>query len=186
GNPEQKAWAPILWGALLFDQGRYDAATEKFKLAAENKLMAYKAHCNLAGTALEQGLNRQAMTYVEIAIRNKPNLGEAYAMRGTIECKSGEYTNGMADFAKAIALDSRCFLAYVNRAKTRFDRKDYMGSLEDDNKAIALDPTIAKVFFNRGNVFIALGDHKRAAIDFGRAIELEPVHWEYYSWRGQA
>src|ERR1035438_3994377 len=119
GNAKERAWANILWGVMLLDQHQYKGAEDKFNEAAKDKITAYHAHCNLAGSAESQGSNNLAMVLADRAIKYAPTRGDVYAFRGLIRCKLNDYSGGLAEFDREIALDPKSLIA--DRKSTRLN-----------------------------------------------------------------
>ena len=55
---------------------------------------------------------------------------------------SKDFSGAIADFNRAIEIDSNQSSYYVNRGQAKYELKDYMGALADYKKAIEIDPRI--------------------------------------------
>ena len=60
-----------------------------------------------------------------------------------VYCHQGKYDLALADYTRAIELNSEFALAYGNRGFVYYDTGDYQGALVDFNKAIELDSSLA-------------------------------------------
>lgn len=116
----------------------------------------------------------------DMAIKNNPRHAKAYCSRGLVkifcqdqweiltEEKPGEqsdnshltkgvknynfknYSGAIADFDKAIEINSRFANAYYYRGIAKFYCYDHSGAISDCNKAIEIDPAFADDFNNSG------------------------------------
>ena len=73
-----------------------------------------------------------------------------YSNRGITKIELGDYSGAIADFDKAIELDSNYAGAYINRGTAKSELQDLIGAITDYNKAIELDPNFAIAYINRG------------------------------------
>lgn len=147
-------------GCMTFWAGNY----------AINNPRAECSHMNQAVAAIQTGDYDTAAQRLEWAIAQNPGNGEAYAMRGDIYQRFGEYALALADYARAIQLDpedmtSRAARAYLLArhggdldqalADIEFVLKRYPG------RADYLD-TRAMVYFKRGAYVAAVRDAQKA------------------------
>ena len=57
----------------------------------------------------------------------------------------------IADLDKALELDPKFALAYMNRGNAKIELKQYTEAIADYDKAIELEPNFAPAYTNRGN-----------------------------------
>src|SRR5206468_3498614 len=114
--------------------------------------------------------------------RGAPNLKQAerYYESGLKKQDEGDLDGAIADFTRAIELDSQYAHAYYNRGNVREAKGDHDGAITDYDRAIELDPKYAYSYNNRGNAKKAKGDFDGAIADFTRAIELAPQDARFY------
>ena len=98
----------------------------------------------------------------------------------------GEYDRAIADYDKAIGLDSNDAEFYDKRAQAHYTKGDYDRAIADATRAIELDPTNATAFNCRSSSFNFKGDYERAIADATRAIELSPNSGSDFNNRGFA
>jgi hypothetical protein len=83
-------------------------------------------------------------------IRRNPKDSEAYRRRGNAEYEKDDFDQAMADFNRAIELDSKNHVAYWNRAwdhvaywnraGVHAEKEEYDAAIKDTQKAIELQP----------------------------------------------
>ena len=97
-----------------------------------------------------------------------------------------DFTGAIADFDKAIKLDTGFLEAYENRGVTKYYLRDFEGAVEDYDKALEINPDDGNTYVRRGWAKFDLNEYEEALADFSRAIETginDPV---YYKARGKA
>jgi tetratricopeptide (TPR) repeat protein len=100
-----------------------------------------------------------------------------------------DYEAIIADFSKAITLDSNDAQLYSLRSTIRIKVNDFKGALEDDDRAVSLEPANAGYVNSRGWLkLVYLGDYAGAEADADRAIKLgwDTYLYEAYATRGKA
>jgi tetratricopeptide (TPR) repeat protein len=129
---------------------------------------------------------RLAISKFSQAIRINPSYKFAYFMRAITYNQLQEYRRAVADFDRAITLDSRLAIAYYNRGTLKADKlNDFQGALADFDRAIILNPKYVGAYSNRGTLKAnKLNDSQGALADFDRAIILNPKYVGAYSNRG--
>jgi formylglycine-generating enzyme required for sulfatase activity/Flp pilus assembly protein TadD len=105
----------------------------------------------------------------------EPVSAEDYVNRGETKIDAGNYDAAIADFTKAIELDTKNFRAYDDRGIARYSKGDYDGAISDYTKAIELNPKVSSVYDNRGSTREQKGDHDGAFADFSKAVEVDPA-----------
>ena len=90
--------------------------------------------------------------------------------RANVKNNLKDYKGAIADYNKAIEIDSNDAIAYVNRGIAKYLLKDYKGSIADNNKAIEIDPNYTKAYVNRGAAKHILNEN--SCDDFKKACDL--------------
>jgi len=78
----------------------------------------------------------------------------------------------LADFDKALSLNSGNAYIYYDRANLHAMRKDYAKAVEDYTRAIEHDPRLAEAYYNRGLARIYLNQKAEGIQDLSKAGEL--------------
>ncbi len=107
-----------------------------------------------------------------------------YNYRGVTYDKLDKYTEAVADYTRALELDSTFVLAYNNRGATFERLRRYDEALIDYSSAIQQAPTLAHAYYNRGNVFSKKKKSLEAIEDYTRAIQIDPNLMRAYINRG--
>ena len=117
---------------------------------------------------------------------NQPvrNIAGAHFFRGNSYLSKGDNKRAIADYSKAIKLNSNDADFYSNRGVAYFNIKDFDRAIADASKSIAIKPKNPGSFNNRANAYLNKGDPGRAIEDYTRAIELGPDDADYYANRG--
>jgi tetratricopeptide (TPR) repeat protein len=129
---------------------------------------------------------REAIAYLDKAIRLNPEFIPAYELRGTLYYillfeagkDSPRYTQlAIADFTtaieKALKRGDRHPDLYRSRGELYWRQEEYQQALADFDEAIKLDPRDAATLGNRGELRQIIGDLDGSLADHTRAIELE-------------
>lgn len=123
-------------------------------------------------------LYRENVPYTELS-------AVEYAERAYEAYRTEQYQNAIADFSKAIELDSDIPSYYYTRAQAKKELGQFRDALVDYDKAIDLDSNRASYYYNRAQAKKELDRYTEAVADFDKAIELRPDS-EYYKYRARA
>lgn len=109
-----------------------------------------------------------------------------YSFRGTMKFELGEFDGAVADFKKALRVNPRNAIAYLNWGNLKKRQNDVAGALKLYNAAIQCDPYLSAAYSNRGIVRDEKKDFQGAQQDFNRAISLNPKRAQFYNHRGRS
>ena len=115
-----------------------------------------------------------------------PKNDFAYQSRGRSKVELKNFREGIADYNKAIQLDSKAQEYYFSRGYARGQLKDYAGALVDYNKAIQLGADDYATYLNRANTKVELKNYNGALADYNKSIEINPEFATTYYARGFA
>lgn len=102
-----------------------------------------------------------------------PTTAAESVSRGNSLLDEGSYGQAVADFDRAIALDSDNALAYADRGVARARLNQTTAALDDLDRAAALNPRLNIIFHGRATILGQLGDLGGALAALNRAIELD-------------
>ena len=136
----------------------YDAGTRLFKIARYN----------------------QAILSFDRAVSLKPDLVDAYLMRGKSFVGNAQPDKALVDFTTVIEMRPFEATGWVERGAAYLDLNKFDLAIADASKAIAVNPNLAAAYNLRGSAIRKSGDPQKALADFNRAVELEPSADNYY------
>jgi tetratricopeptide (TPR) repeat protein len=111
----------------------------------------------------------------------------AYAMRGDILRRAGEWELALSDYDRYLDAEPEAVQALMNRADVKIKLGDEAGALEDLNRVLELDETRARAYRDRAGLRVALHrDFEGALADSSRAIELDGTDAGAFVNRGSA
>ena len=105
----------------LFEDGAYDRALTKYEKALREAPGHIHAQRGKARTLMQMARYRDALQAYEVAIAMAPEFGIAYANRGILHDRMGNYEKALADYAKSMVLDEK--IGEGPHWLTRFMRK---------------------------------------------------------------
>jgi len=97
---------------------------------------------------------------------------------------SGNYTDAVKAFSKAIELNPQSANAYYNRGVAYYKLGNKQQAIKNYNTAIELNPQYVLAYTSRGNVYSDFGNYQQAIKDYNKAIELNPQYASAYNNRG--
>lgn len=107
-----------------------------------------------------------------------------YNYRGFTYDRMDMYEEALADYTRAINLDSTFVMAYNNRGAAYERLREYEKALADYTMAIEADPTMALAYYNRGNVYSKMKRQLAAIEDYTSALQIDPRLTRAYVNRG--
>jgi tetratricopeptide (TPR) repeat protein len=125
------------------------------------------------GANFQSGM-KEAVQYLDKAIKVDPQYTVAYFLRAFAHNKMQNYSKELEDYNRVIYLDSKLAEPYVSRGNLKRDKlQDFQGALSDYNQAILIDPDYTRAYFNRGVLKYKLNDRVGANQDLKIANEIE-------------
>jgi len=107
-----------------------------------------------------------------------------YSDRGDDYLNSGNYDLAIAEYTRAIELDSSLAYLYYNRGLAYEQKGDYRSAILDFSQVIQMNPGEGEAYFERGFNYALNGDYELSVNDFTQAIELNPQDAYAYNNRG--
>lgn len=129
---------------------------------------------NEARKKFSDGDNAGAIAILDEVLRQFPNSGNAWLIRGTAKGRLNDLKGANDDLTAAIQLMKKDPAIWATRAQVRFQQNDLAGSLADIDEALRLKPKDMELLEMRGEVYVAMGKVELALDDFNRVIEADP------------
>lgn len=109
---------------------------------------------------------------------------EDYCRRGNALFLSGDYTESVDAYDRALALNPDYYQAWSNRGSALFNLEQYEASIASYDRALDLKDDYPEAWNNRGSSLIKLGDYRAAAFSFAKATSLKPGDLDAWNNRG--
>jgi protein O-GlcNAc transferase len=136
----------------------------------------------------QQGRLDDARAGYRRVLQLQPQNASVLNLLGIIALQTNDPTSAVEWIGRALDLDPRNVLAYVNRGSAYAMLHQHAAAIACYDKAIALDPeSNASPFYNRGNALQQLKQYEAAIASYGQAIALESdLDGDAYFGRGTA
>jgi len=85
-----------------------------------------------------------------------------------------DYADAARHYAKVLAVDGRCAVAWYNLGNARWRRGDRAGAIEAYRRAVGEDPARARAWQNLSTAHLSAGEWAAAADAAAKAVSLEP------------
>lgn len=92
-------------GNYRLEDGQFEQAVEEFKIALGENASHVSAHLGLAISYMQMKMDSDAMREFNATIELAPDLAVAYADRGILYDKVGNYPAALKNYKKALSLD---------------------------------------------------------------------------------
>ncbi len=111
---------------------------------------------------------------------DEPTTAEGYLKRGDEHLKAYATDKAIADYSKAIELNSGFAKAYRQRGTAYTSSNKHEEALADLTTAIRLDPKDAQAYLDRGHAYFYLGKTDLSIMDYTTAIQCDPSSTKAY------
>lgn len=110
-------------------------------------------------------LNMNQVLRDDNAKDNVDNMLAKQTMHSTIQ-------ESIADYDKALQIDSRLIYAWYNKGNMLLMLQDYTSALSCYSEAIKINPNFGQAYYNRGLVYLRMGNKNHGIADLSKAGEL--------------
>ncbi len=107
-------------------------------------------------------------------INTHPQSGDAHRILAALYADGEEYSAAKQELARALELDPKLLLAYLQLGKACQAEKDDDCAVSNYEKALELQPQFPPLLTLLGNLYIAKGDLAKAENDFEQALAVDP------------
>ncbi len=112
----------------------------------------------------------------------KARDAKKYMRRGYDHYKHKRYKKAVAEYSKALQVDSGNPQAYFWRARCRLNTGQHDKAIADFNKAVKFDPNYSKAYDNLGWLYMKRGEFDKSIGFLNKSIKLKPDNgWAYYT-----
>lgn len=96
-----------------------------------------------------------------------------YRKRADESIVKGDYDLAVNDYNKAIELNPKDAVAYLNRGRAYHDKTNYDLAIADFDKVIEINPKETSAYLNRGDAFEKKGNAQQAIGDYKKVVEID-------------
>ena len=182
-------------GIAYLEAGQYDRAVPEFESAIKLDPDFIGAHCALCRAYLQQNELKNAGIAITAALNLDANhqpaillsgmITDAYYDRGKTHLDDRSYTEAVAAFQKAIALDadlgdssqdtdSEKTHIHVHLGAAYIGMKAYPKAIEALEQALTQDADLVDAHYHLGYAYVEQGEHDKAIPHLDRAIAIAP------------
>ncbi|HXQ37134.1 MAG TPA: tetratricopeptide repeat protein [Anaerolineales bacterium] len=118
-----------------------------------------------------------------------PATAQYHANRGDDYSNNGDYDRAIAEYTKAIELETnqdRHAIQYYYRGLAFQDKGDVQNAISDFSQVIKIKPNESRAFFARGGIYLSNENYEFAVADFTQVIRIDPKYADAYYNRGLA
>lgn len=181
---------PLVAEAVLMDKDLdFEVAINSLLISIMGDMNAQSQETNLVDFGIEAyvtGNYELSIEYYTRAMDAAPEAGYIYDNRGLSYDALGETENALADFNRAIELDSILIAAYVNRGWIYHKIGEYENAIADFERAIELDSHYYKAYIGRAYMYYLAEEYEQAIDYYTTALELNSEENVGYFYRGKS
>jgi len=159
-------------GTTYIKLSGFEAALADFDAALKLDKSIAEVHIHRGTLLSSLGRFDEAVESLTTAIGISPK-GTLYLYRAAAYAKLGQTERELADYNKAVEVDSGNAVAYNNRAIFYLKSNNKDAALADFNKALELNPKLVMVYRNRAYLYKLQGETEKAKADEKVAETLE-------------
>jgi protein O-mannosyl-transferase len=137
----------------------------------------------LAQLMYDKGSYDQAVAYCDKAIASRPDLKDAWLVKGLSAIATGRMDEAEVCLNKAIELDPYWGQAYAALAMLRGESGELNEGISLYTKGLTLEPELDDAWFNLAVLYTKKGDFRSAAAAYEQSARLKPT---YETWLGLA
>ena len=124
--------------------------------------------------ALTQGNPTLAVEKFTAALKDNPEMVEAFINRGIAEMQLSLWADAVGDFDQALDLAPNSPEALYNRGLAYSRQNVFDKALADYTQAAKFAPKDWQIYYNRGNTYLDMKKAQEALKDYNRALKLHP------------
>jgi tetratricopeptide (TPR) repeat protein len=170
-----------LWGYILYDNGVFDEAIEKFQESIKLEPNNNYGYIGLGATFSKQKRYDQAITFFKksISLRGE-NLKITYVAWGNMYMEQGKYDEAIAKYKEALKLDNKYHEAYTNWGVVLHQQGKCDDAIAKYQKAIEFNPKLAFVYSCWADVLNENKEYEKAIRKLETSIAIDPKNRHVY------
>jgi tetratricopeptide (TPR) repeat protein len=134
----------------------------------------------------ELGSEAEAIKLFDTALKQNPNLVQAYIRRGRSNRNLKQYQAALQDYNLALRLNPRSISAYTGRGFTYELLKQKVLKDKDFDRALQIAPTDSIEHIDLGFIYSDRKDYQKSIKSYTKAIDLDPSNTRAYNNRAYA
>ena len=162
------------YGASLKETGRFEQASEQFRIGLRYSPHDEAGWNSLAGTLLTQGKVTEALEHVKEALRLDPKVGDTHAQYAYALELSGQKDLASAEYATALRLSPKSAAVHYDYAMYLWREGQRKEAGLEFERAIALNHDYGDAHFDYGNLLYEQSQVKAAQARYEAAVKLQP------------
>jgi len=123
----------------------------------------------------------KAIQYFTIATDSRRDYVNAYNDRASCKRALNDVAGAIADYEKAVVVDSNNVLVLNNLGSALRLNKSYEKAIRYYSLAILKNPSYTPALLNRGVTYMEIGNFEKAKTDFERLLMLEPKNAQAFN-----
>ena len=170
----QNVEALHLFGALLNQQGRFDAAVEAMQKAVQWRPADPVLRNNLGNALRDAGRLAEAEASYRKAIEQHPEFSDAYSSLGCVLHAMGRFGEAEQNLRAALGLNPRHAFAHNYLGMVLSDLGRAEMAIACFRSALAIEPRLAQAHYNLGVALLDAGNPQDAEHSLRHALALAP------------
>ena len=161
----------VFWALPAMCASGYDCTALSREQAMREPLLHFWAQ-----TLLFFGRNARALRVMQEVVRENPARHEAWSVIGFLHAQSGELSQAIPAFEKALALQPDDAALAFNAAFVLQRSGDHERAMTLMQRAITLDPKLDRAWYGLGLSLAHVGRYEEAVTKFREAARLQPFN----------
>ena len=138
------------------------------------------AHLKLGELFLLGNEPAKAREQADIVLVSAPQNTEGLILKGRSLINEKHYAEGIAELKKAIELDPKNMLTYIELARAYVFTNDIATAEAALKQALTIDPRSKEILLALGDFYVTTGKPDQAEIIYKHALDIAPEHEEIY------
>lgn len=185
-HTQRSAHLYLMRGNCFFLQNRFSDAERDYRACLEIDGRNVDAYQNLALINFETGKINEAIEFIDVAIRIRPDYAQLYFNKGNLLDALHKSQDALSCYNDAIKFDDKYAEAHLNRGNILKKINVLDEAIQSYTKAIKSNENYPQAYNNRGLAYMDIDRYDRALVDFNRALTINPAYAEAYYNQGQA